>query len=208
MKVQVFDDEGKPLCSDIKNKQQLVNAVAKYMQQYCGGPPPVAVPKRQKKVKEVEKKGDDKKQVAAPTVKDKKTSAPPQAAQAPATKPSRSQISPGTSARASHLHRARLLQPYMPPTHIRLPPHSPSISADFLNMDMDKAVGKASTAGDAPGQPNPMKALGSMMGNLGFGQEDQDDEESKQAEEDKRKQNDPYRGMGRRGRKRVVRVGR
>lgn len=210
VKVKVLDEDGQKVKGAVGNRTQLLNLVAELMQQYCGGPPPIPIPKREKKVR---KSNNDKESAehtsADAKKKGKAASAAPSTSTPSAKAPTTHSASPGSSSRATRIHRAKQLQPYMPPTHIRLPPHSPSISADLLNMDMNKAMGAAGLPGQgAGGANNPMGALGSMMGNLGFGQDEQEEDENQQTEEEKKRQNDPYRGMGRRGRKRVVRVGR
>ncbi|CAO1620024.1 unnamed protein product [Sympodiomycopsis kandeliae] len=210
VKVQIFNEEtDQPIKLEISNKNQLIKEVAKIMQTLCGGPPPIAIPKREKKQNSKKVQKQEQSAVASSSKTGKKPATSTPSTATPSSKPlsSLEKHSAGTSSRLNQLHRYQQLQPYMPPPHIKLPPHSPSMSADLLNMDMNKAMNPGGANAQAGGQPNPMGALGSMMGNLGFGEDEEQDNKQKE-EEEKKKQNDPFRGMGRRGRKRVVRVGR
>lgn len=216
VKVRLFDDEGNVVHSSIHNRKQLVDAVAPRLQRFCGGPPSVELPKRERAKSGARSaaslSNDIQSTVAVSTgaFKEKVASANRFAA-AP---PGRKRLSAGASARSSRVVRAKLLKLHLPPPQIRLPYNSPALPAGLLNMDLSTAMGDSERgpAGALPGGAagNPMGALGSMMRNLGFGSENDDKEHGaeSQAEAEKRRQNDPMRGMGRRGRKRVVRVGR
>lgn len=244
VKVQLFrDDEGKEaVSSKYKNRKQLLLAVAPLVQQFGGGKPPgEKPPKREKARRKGEKRlskkegaaavdGEDKRKgkavagsKATAAQKGKKAGATSSNAAAAASsstaapKPRRLgplMASAGSSSRSARVFRKKALRPHLPPAQVRLPPHSPAVPADLLNMDLGAMAGGAGAGlpgapgGGAGGAANPMGALGSMMGNLGFGGDD--DEEDKQEDQQQQQQrgNDPFRGMGRRGRKRVVRVGR
>lgn len=250
VKVRVFDEDGKAVASvqgkTLQNRRQLLEAVAPVLQQFCGGAPPLELPKREKKAPRIKKKTSAEAGTAKKGAKEAakgSTSTATAKSTAPKTgKPASTSTSTaskdkdaagnasastskgphlpnaGSSSRLAKLNRVHLLRPHLPPAHIRLPPHSPALSANLLNMDLNAAMGGApgGGAGALPGGPggaggaaNPMGALGSMMGNLGFGQEDEQGEEEETEEEKRKKaQNDPFKGIGRRGRKRVVRVGR
>lgn len=212
VKVKLFDDDGHHVHGKIHNRNQLLDAVAPLLQQYCGGPPPLELPKREKAKKQPKVEAE---QLAAKSKKSASTSAPSATATTTTKTTSsanpRKVLSPGSSAHASRVVRLKLLKPHLPPPHVRLPRNSPSLAAGLLNMDLASAMGGGGGPGGLPGggAGNPMGAIGNMMGNLGFGEDDTENAGDDAATEaDKRKQNDPLRGMGRRGRKRVVRVGR
>lgn len=232
VKVKLFDEGGNALNSKFSNRKKLLEAVAPLMQTYCGGAPPVSLPKREKQQTAIKKRqeratkaatgankaGVDQKAAAGAAATSgkkgaaagSKTMTDAQAKATSAAAPPRvSKLTPGSSARASAVARRKLLQSHMPSATVRLPPHSPSMAAGLLNMGGGGEGGMPGGGGGGSG--NPMEALGGMMGNLGFGQEDDeggDGDEEGGAEEDKKKQHDPFKGVGRRGRKRVVRVGR
>ncbi|CAO1630878.1 unnamed protein product [Parajaminaea phylloscopi] len=209
VKVQLFDEEGKATHGSIRNRKQLVVAVAPLLQQACGGPPPVDLPKREK----AGKPAADAKAVTHKT--DGKTAKGAATVGSAGAKPTKKRRSAGTSSQSSRISRNKLLKPHLPPPQVRLPHTSPALPAGLLNMDLASAMGggDGGAAGGLPGGAggNPMGALGSMMGNLGFGNENDEQDAAADggpSEADKRRQNDPMRGMGRRGRKRVVRMGR
>lgn len=218
VKVKLFGESEQPCIAGIANRKDLTKKVAVELQKISGSPP-LELPKRPKAPKKPKKEAKAKAAVKGTSGQDKSTgkgaSAVKPAAPAASTVASKeatastssnhklARIVPGRSVRSSQIYRQKLLQGYLPPPHVRLPPHSPSLSADLLNMDLGAAMG-----GPSGGGANPMGALGGMMGNLGFGEEDQADKEEDDEEAARKKANDPYKGMGRRGRKRVVRVGR
>ncbi|PWN23261.1 hypothetical protein BCV69DRAFT_113738 [Microstroma glucosiphilum] len=249
VKVRVFDEDGNAVASvqgggkTLQNRRQLLEVVAPVLQQFCGGAPPLELPKREKKAPRVKskanteaggvKKGNKEAAKSSASSAAAKSTATtkagkPASTSTPATKDTAGNASAstskgphlpnaGSSSRLAKLNRVHLLRPHLPPAHVRLPPHSPALSANLLNMDLNAAMGGApgggagALPGGAGGAANPMGALGNMMGNLGFGQEDEEGEDGAgETEEEKRKkaQNDPFKGIGRRGRKRVVRVGR
>ncbi|KAK0554003.1 signal recognition particle subunit [Tilletia horrida] len=209
VKVQLFDDDGKPLQAHLPNKQTLLKAMAKVIQPIAGGKPPPPPPSKPK---------------------------PAQEADAPSTKTSskrkRKNVNPVAEDAAVKAifvrRRERLIRKTALKRGFRvdqptedgarfsiqsmLPPHSPALEMGALNVDMAKAMGAA-----AGGMPGGMGALGGMLSGLGLGGGDDDDEEDAEAaaaNEVKKpltpqeRQEQMIAQMGRRQRKKVVRVGR
>jgi signal recognition particle subunit SRP19 len=91
-----------------------------------------------------------------------------------------------------------------PPTQAnRYSVYSPAKEAGLLNADL----------GGMMGGLQGMGPLGAMMGSMGLGGDDDDEdaaeeERKKKEEEEKLKKKDPMQQLGRRQRKRVVRIGR
>ncbi|KAI3623897.1 SEC65 [Malassezia furfur] len=106
------------------------------------------------------------------------------------TKAATSGTASGKQALRARERRIRRMQ--VPST---LPPHSPAMPAGMLSMDLSKMAG---AAGAMPG----MGPLGSMMSSMGLG--DDDDEPAEEEKPAARQQP----ALGRRQRKRVVRIAR
>lgn len=75
------------------------------------------------------------------------------------------------------------------PTEV-LPPHSPALAGGLLNMDIGKAMGGEALQGMGP--------LGSMLGSMGIGEDEPEEPEAPRQQP----------ALGRRQRKRVVRISR
>ncbi|PWN54347.1 signal recognition particle, SRP19 subunit [Violaceomyces palustris] len=182
VKVKLFDEDGKPTHSTITSKKSLLDAVAELIQPQTGGKPPSIQPrvKRSKK--------------AAPDSKGE------QGGEKPADKEvvRRDRRNPNPNPL-----RQRLKSMNLPPLSERLPPHSPALDNGLLNMNLGEAMG---------GSLEGLGPLGGMLGGMGLGGDD-DDEEDEEDEEGKKKpaltpQQQALANLGRRQKKKVIRVGR
>ncbi|WFC99880.1 signal recognition particle subunit [Malassezia yamatoensis] len=118
---------------------------------------------------------------------------PAVALQRAAPKPS----SKSNGARNLLRERERVIRRMRVPSTI--PPHSPMMQAGMLSMDLSKMAG---AAGSMPG----MGPLGSMMSSMGL--TDDDDDQDANAQEADKPTARPAPALGRRQRKRVVRMAR
>ncbi|UZJ51830.1 hypothetical protein CBS101457_001150 [Exobasidium rhododendri] len=184
VKVQLFDEGGAAKKKQIESKKALLNAIAGLVQSRRGGKPPSLV-----KSVLVEKKSTRKE------IKEDKVVNNKNAASGALRKTKR------ISTRVKPEDRIKGSRP--PPLNNRYPVYSPAREAGLLNADLGGMMG------DLQG----MGPLGAMMGSMGLGgndeEEDAEEEEKKRKEEEeKQKKKDPMAQLGRRQRKRVVRIGR
>lgn len=100
------------------------------------------------------------------------------------------------SSRAALRSRQRCIRNARTVDHI--PPHSPAMPSGLLNIRMSQMPGA-----DALKQMGP---LGNMMSSLGLG--DEDDDEKTDTDASQQAANRPAPSLGRRQRRRVVRIGR
>lgn len=230
VKVQLFNDDGSAVDSRFPSKKQLFDAIAETMQPNCGGKPPAIEP-RKKRVRP----STIKKQAFAENAKvaaagsstaagagagsskknKKKASASASTANSAAagsskpslTKEQRKKVLQAKRDPNPNPIRERLAKMRFPPTlEARLPPHSPAIEGGLLNMNLAEAMG-----GMPPGMPgaDALGGLGGMLGGMGLGGDDDEDEEEEK-DEAAGKKKDPMNplNLGRRQRKKVVRIGR
>lgn len=201
IKVQLFNEDGKPLHQKYTNKKELLRAIAAAIQPECGGVPP-PLPAHPKK--KVEKATTESK---TPATTDKKadgksTNAPKQHTQQnnKNARAKESKIRHRQPIRLDANERIKASKKSVPSG--RLPAFSPIKSAGVLNADLGSMMGGLQGMGP----------MGSMLGALGMGGDDDDEEEADAAEEAKKaaeaKKKDPMQQLSRRQRKRVVRVGR
>ncbi|TKY89633.1 hypothetical protein EX895_001418 [Sporisorium graminicola] len=231
VKVQLFSDDGEPINSRFPGKKQLFDAIAETLQPNCGGKPPAIEP-RKKRVRpstikkqaladnaKVAAAGPSTGADAAGSSKKNKNKAAAAAATASSstagpskptlTKEQRKQILQAKRDPNPNPIRERLARMRFPPTlEARLPAHSPAIEGGLLNMNLAEAMG-----GMPPGMPgaDALGGLGGMLGSMGLGgNDDDDDDDDDEQEEAAAKKKDPMNplNLGRRQRKKVVRIGR
>ncbi|ETS65045.1 hypothetical protein PaG_00498 [Moesziomyces aphidis] len=227
VKVQLFNDDGSALNSRFASKKQLFDAIAEILQPNCGGKPPALEP-RKKRVRP----STIKKEALAENAKAVSSGSQPAAgssskskgkkggskdgaaatggAKATLTKEQRKQVLQAKRDPNPNPIRARLAKMRFPPTlEARLPAHSPAVEGGLLNMNLAEAMG-----GMPPGMPgaDALGGLGGMLGGMGLGgdDDDEDDEDEAEKEEAAGKKKDPMNplNLGRRQRKKVVRIGR
>ncbi|CBQ68602.1 related to SEC65-signal recognition particle subunit [Sporisorium reilianum SRZ2] len=231
VKVQLFNDEGEPVNSRFAGKKQLFDAIAETLQPNCGGKPPAIEPRKKRVRPSTIKKqalADNAKAAAAgastaadaagSSKKSKKKAAAAAAATGSSnaagpskptlTKEQRKQIVQAKRDPNPNPIRERLAKMRFPPTlEARLPAHSPAIEGGLLNMNLAEAMG-----GMPPGMPgaDALGGLGGMLGGMGLGGDDDDEDEEETQEEAAAKKKDPMNplNLGRRQRKKVVRIGR
>ncbi|KAJ9474190.1 Signal recognition particle subunit SEC65 [Pseudozyma hubeiensis] len=230
VKVQLFNDDGEPINARFTNKKQLFDAIAETIQPNCGGKPPALEPRKKRVRPSTMKKqalaGNAKaaasgssnaaSAAAGSTKKNKKkataaasSSASTAGPSKPAlTKDQRKQIVQAKRDPNPNPIRQRLANIRFPPTlEARLPAHSPAIEGGLLNMNLAEAMG-----GMPPGMPgaDALGGLGGMLGGMGLGGDDDEEEVEETQEEAAAKKKDPMNPMnlGRRQRKKVVRIGR
>lgn len=225
VKVQLFNDDGSAVDNRFPSKKQLFDAIAETIQPNCGGKPPAIEPRKKRVRPSTLKKqalADNAKAAAsgssaganaASSKKNKKKaaasgSAPPAAgpSKPTLTKEQRKQIVQAKRDPNPNPIRERVAMIKFPPTlEARLPPHSPAIEGGLLNMNLAEAMGGAGMPGaDALG------GLGGMLGGMGLGGDDEEEEEEENKDEAAGKKKDPMNplNLGRRQRKKVVRIGR
>lgn len=226
VKVHLFNEDGSAVNSRLSSKKELFDAIAEILQPNCGGKPPALEP-REKRVRPatIKKQALAENAKAASTntdaasaggsKKSKKKAAAPAASNAGPSKPTltkeqRKQVLQAKRDPNPNPIRERLSKIRFPPTlEARLPAHSPAIEGGLLNMNLAEAMG-----GMPPGMPgaDALGGLGGMLGGMGLGGDDDDDEEEDEAaaQEEAGKKKDPMNplNLGRRQRKKVVRIGR
>ncbi|KAE8212428.1 hypothetical protein CF327_g3940 [Tilletia walkeri] len=209
IKVQLLKEDGKPYQSHIPSKTELLKAMAKIIQPITGGKPPPLPPAAPSS------KEPTTAQAPAPT--DPKTPTQPQrrtkSKSKPTQEPSPLRRRERLIRKTAHKRGIRLAQSHEDEdarfsVETMLPPHSPALEAGVLNIDMGKAMGAAAGSGG-------MGALGGMLSGLGLGGDEDEDEDGAGAEEEPKKpltplekQQQQIAQMGRRQRKKVVRIGR
>ena len=229
VKVELFDDQGEPVNSRFPGKKQLFDAIAETIQPHCGGKPPAVEPRKKRVRPSTMKKqalADNAKATdagsstagdagAGSSKKNKKKSAAATTSTSTAgpckptlTKEQRKQIVQAKRDPNPNPIRERVARIRFPPTlEARLPPHSPAIEGGLLNMNLAEAMG-----GMPPGMPgaDALGGLGGMLGGMGLGGNNDEDEEEETQEEAAAKKKDPMNplNLGRRQRKKVVRIGR
>lgn len=198
IKVQLFNQDGKPLHQKYPNKKELLRALAAIIQPECGGPPPPLPAHPKKKVDKATSAGSTEKKADGKTAGAKDGS-----------KQHTKQNNKNASAKESNIrHRQpiridaneRIKASKKSVSNGRLPSFSPIKSAGVLNADLGSMMGGLQGMGP----------MGSMLGALGMGGDDEE-EEADAAEEAKKaeaKKKDPMQQLSRRQRKRVVRIGR
>lgn len=224
IKVKLVDDEGNPVNAEYPNKKQLFDAIADIIQSNCGGKPPALAPRKKRTSPTTLKKQAleaNAKNAAAsgssaaasgPSKKKPQGKGQPQTASAKPVKPTltkeqRKEIFKARRDPNPNPIRERLAQIKFPPMlEMRLPAHSPALEGGLLNMNMAEAMG-----GMPPGGAEALGPLQGMLGSMGLGgDDDDDDDEEQEAQEDAGKKKDPMNplNLGRRQRKKMVRVGR
>ncbi|SPO28415.1 related to SEC65 - signal recognition particle subunit [Ustilago trichophora] len=231
VKVHLFNEDGSAVDSRFPSKKQLFDAIAETIQPNCGGKPPALEPRKKRVRPATIKKqalAENAKAaasgsstaasgaVAASSKKNKKKAAAAASASGNTAGPSkptltkeqRKQILQAKRDPNPNPIRERLAKIRFPPTlEARLPAHSPAIEGGLLNMNLAEAMG-----GMPPGMPgaDALGGLGGMLGGMGLGGDDDDDEEEETQEEAAGKKKDPMNplNLGRRQRKKVVRIGR
>lgn len=228
VKVQLFNDDGEPVNSRFSTKKQLFDAIAETIQPNCGGKPPALEPRKKRA-----RPATIKKQALAENAKassaglsnaldagagsskknKKKANAVASSSTAGPSKPTLTKEQRKQIVQAKHDPnpnpiRERLAKIAFPPTlEARLPPHSPAIEGGLLNMNLAEAMG-----GMPAGMPgaDALGGLGGMLGGMGLGGDDDDEEEEETPEDAAAKKKDPMNplNLGRRQRKKVVRIGR
>lgn len=162
-----------------------MNAIAALVQPRCGGKPP-SLHKSVKTEVKAAKKTTSGNEPQLVNNKNAKT------------------IGPRKTRRVSNRVKAEdRIKGTRPPSYPnRYPVNSPAREAGLLNADL----------GNMMGGLQGMGPLGAMMGSMGLGGDDDEDaeeeERKKKEEEEKNKKKDPMQNLGRRQRKRVVRIGR
>ncbi|PWY97213.1 hypothetical protein BCV70DRAFT_203049 [Testicularia cyperi] len=233
IKVKLFEEDGTALDAKIQNKKQLFDALAEIIQPECGGRPP-AVEARKKRTKPSTLKKlafeANAKAAASSSAASGSTSAPASGskkkgkAQQTTSSTSTVKVVKPTLTKAQRKEilaakrdpnpnpiRARLAKIRFPPTlEARLPAHSPAIEGGLLNMNLAEAMG-----GLPPGMggADALGPLGGMLGSMGLGgadDDEDDDDQQDQIQDDAAKKKDPTNplNLGRRQRKKVVRIGR
>ncbi|KAK0528501.1 signal recognition particle subunit [Tilletia horrida] len=199
VKVQLHKEDGTPYQAHLSNKQELLKAMAKLIQPIAGGKPPPLLPSNPPTY--TDPKAQDKQQS---NEKKKKEGAKPQPA--PLLHRQRK------IRKVAHKRGFRLAQAPEDDSRFSiqsmLPPHSPALEVGALNINMGKAMGAA-----GQGLGGGMGALGGMLSGLGLGGDDEEDEQEEVPKVDKpltplEKQQQMIAQMGRRQRKKVVRIGR
>lgn len=228
VKVQLFNDDGEPINSRLASKKQLFDAVAETIQPNCGGKPPTLEPRKKRVRPSTMKKqalaenakataggsSDAADTGAGASRKNKKKAAAVASSSATGaskptlTKEQRKQFVQAKRDPNPNPIRERLAKIQFPPTlEARLPAHSPAIEGGLLNMNLAEAMG-----GMPPGMPgaDALGGLGGMLGGMGLGGNDEDEEEEETQDEAAAKKKDPTNplNLGRRQRKKVVRIGR
>lgn len=225
IKVQLFNEDGTAVNSRFPGKKQLFDAIAETIQPNCGGKPPAIEPRKKRA-----RPSSMKKQALAENAK-ASTSTTEAAVAGPSKKKNKKAIPASTSASAGPSKptltkeqrkqilaakrdpnpnpiRERLAKIKYPPTlEARLPAHSPAIEGGLLNMNLAEAMG-----GMPPGMPgaDALGGMAGMLGGMGLGGDDDEEEEDEAEKEDAAKKKDPMNplNLGRRQRKKVVRIGR
>lgn len=191
IKVQLFNEDGKPLHQKYTNKKELLRAIAAAIQPECGGVPPPLPAHPKKKVESKAPPTTDKK------VEGKSTNSQQNNKNATAKE---SKVRHRQPIRIDANERVKASKKSV--SCGRLPSFSPIKSAGVLNTDIGSMMGGLQGMGP----------MGSMLGALGMGGDDDDEEEADAAEEAKKaaeaKKKDPMQQLSRRQRKRVVRIGR
>ncbi|SNX85749.1 related to SEC65 - signal recognition particle subunit [Melanopsichium pennsylvanicum] len=230
VKVQLFNQNGSAVDKRFRSKKELFDAIAEMIQPNCGGRPP-AMEARKKRVKPATMKkqalAENAKGVAAgssvttnvglSSKKSKKKAAAAASSSSATTggptKPTLTKVQRKAVLAAKrdpnpNPIRSRLAHINFPPTlEARLPAHSPALEGGLLNMNLAEAMG-----GMPPGMPgaDALGGLGGMLGGMGLGGNDDDEDEEEDQEEERGKKKDPMNplNLGRRQRKKVVRIGR
>ena len=228
VKVQLFNDDGSAVDSRFPSKKQLFDAIAETIQPNCGGKPPAIEPRKKRvrpsTIKKQALAENAKAAAAGPSTTEgaagsskknqkKATTAATSANAAGPSKPTltkeqRKQVLQAKRDPNPNPIRERLAKIRYPPTlEARLPAHSPAIEGGLLNMNLAEAMG-----GMPPGMPgaDALGGLGGMLGGMGLGGDDDDEDEAETQEEAAGKKKDPMNplNLGRRQRKKVVRIGR
>ncbi|EST04573.1 Signal recognition particle, SRP19 subunit [Kalmanozyma brasiliensis GHG001] len=226
VKVQLFNEDGEPTHSRFASKKQLFDAIAETIQPNCGGKPPAIEPRKKRVRPSTMKKqalaenaeaaaaGTSASTEAGASKKNKKKAAAAASSSSIAAGPSkptltkeqRKEILQAKRDPNPNPIRERLAKIKFPPTlEARLPPHSPAIEGGLLNMNLAEAMG-------GPGMPgaDALGGLGGMLGGMGLGGNDDEEEEEEEKEDAAAKKKDPMNplNLGRRQRKKVVRIGR
>lgn len=232
VKVHLFNEEGSPVDSRFPSKKQLFDAIAQTIQPNCGGKPPAIEPRKKRVRPSTIKKqalAENAKAAASgsstaadagsgSSKKNKKKAAAAAASASgnsavgpskPAlTKEQRKQVLAAKRDPNPNPIRERLAKIRYPPTlEARLPAHSPAIEGGLLNMNLAEAMG-----GMPPGMPgaDALGGLGGMLGGMGLGGDDDEEEEEEAQDEAASRKKDPMNplNLGRRQRKKMVRIGR
>lgn len=223
IKVKLIDEQGHAINKQYTNKKQLFDAIAEIVQANCGGKPPALEPRKKrtspatlkKEALEANAKNAAASSSSAAAISQKKkaqSKGQQQLSSVPQGKPTltkeqRKQISKAQRDPNPNPIRKRLAQIKFPPMlEMRLPAHSPALEGGLLNMNMAEAMG-----GMPPGGADALGPLQGMLGSMGLGGGDDDDEdEEPDVQEEAGKKKDPMNplNLGRRQRKKMVRVGR
>ncbi|CAD6963520.1 unnamed protein product [Tilletia controversa] len=202
VKVQLLKEDGKPFQSHIPSKIELLKAMAKIIQPLTGGkPPPIPPAPTPKEQPTTERPTSETK---ASTQLQRRSKSKPKAQQQVQPSPLRQRER--LIRKTAHKRGLRLSQPLEDEDarfsiESMLPPHSPALEAGTLNFDMGKAMGAAAGSGG-------MGALGGMLGAMGLGGEEEEKKKPDRALTPLEKQQEKIAQMGRRQRKKVVRIGR
>lgn len=193
-----------PSSPHAKPEKQLFDAIAEIIQPNCGGKPPALKP-RVKRVKPAKVK-----QEAAPAPADGKKASKQPTAPALSIKQKQDLARARRDPNPNPIRERLAAIKFPPKLEDRLPQHSPAIEGGLLNMNLAEAMG-----GMPPGAGGMMDQLGplsGMLGGMGLGggdDDDDDDDDAAAAAVAAKKGNDkPMPALGRRQKKKVVRIGR